>query len=328
MLGFKIHTVYLTWTRPFQWTLLAFPLPWSTNTAQRDGPRELKDFHQQATTVNGFEEELFLGTIFWWTCVFLFITVVCLIMLAIGYSAARNANAIKDFLQGRPHYAFHRWTQWSIPGVLVTASYTLIRANHLTDAHVKFGYFLAVATFLFMVLGYPTIVFLQLRGKQRQLFQVSFMAKFSCLFAPYKHNLWWFTLVPLFRTLLTCVFIGMLQVPGSDGGGIAAICIISLILLGVVVAEWAVRPYYDLLHGIVDTIVSVINFIILMLMFGQLRVNSERARYGTAITMFVFGLLSVLLPLIAFIDSWLRLEKVRSFKDCGNCCRGKRDRTE
>jgi len=202
--------------------------------------------------------------------------------------------------------------------LLITAAYTL----RLHETAVSIA--IPVIFMVVFGLGLPTGLYFLIprqQRKQRILLTAKFANKFGCAYQTYYFRRSWYFLVVLGKRLFLACVVGFI----ADQGAQVALIIGGLILY--VVQLIFVKPYMDNIHMMLDVTVNVCNICSTVLMISFMDTIDLSLNVKGYISAVIAGvqLLSMLLCIMAFIDSWLKGKRIHSWKHFYYyiCCRGK-----
>lgn len=114
---------YAGFTQAFRWSILAFPVPWSKPDIVRP-TRDLLSFDDHARVMDAYNDEIFLGDIFWLAVVLVGVLVLFVILNLVAFCV--DSKNFKTMARTRIVYSTIRILMFGYYGVACTALYTLM----------------------------------------------------------------------------------------------------------------------------------------------------------------------------------------------------------
>jgi len=298
-------TRLISFTRVFDWTNFAIPIPHYTNRDVHP-ERTLQNLEQYGNSFDAGTEQVFYATILWFA-IFLGGCCIATALSALVLSFIKGANSREIFFGRVIHVALR----------LVNASY--IPVCIVAAAHTKSGFGATVAASIIVLLlwglGFPALAFFLIYNKKKQFFMYGYRLRFGSLFGTFHFNHAPFVFVVFAKKLAIALLIGFMAFGQGDqrfaiGQVIGSIGVLIIYVAAIVVR----RPFLDRTHMLLEIALSMINIITLGIALTHYNKPSNAGEI-------IFPLLQVVglfLCIGAFINNWVIMEHIHSFAQlCG-----------
>jgi len=300
-LAIKLPTVFLTFTRFWNWLVLGWGLPWQDGTAHMSS-RALQNVEQYEFYSNTNADTIFIGILFWWGVVWVAGMLGYVVMAIIVAIKGRDDSGF--VLQTSPLYISTRVLELAFFGIVTYSGAQIVQAGASSGMIV-----LSVVLLAVVGLGFPVAVFIASFVLGKNLWKKWTRVAFFPIMGPIQVILVKWMAAPILKRFFLGIIWGILSV-----NAITQLVLNLATQIAYLVINIVVQPYIDVLQRNLEIFLSVINTLSAIVLFGFLHDNlTTSGKLAITVIYIILQVVAVFGIVIFYFISWIQMHQIFTF---------------